>query len=118
MVLTSLARAEAVLPVPLGSNLVERVGPIPPGTTLIALTSTVDDDLPGAIAHYTSAGVQTHVFFADPLSFQDTPKRQANERQQAFLSSLLGAQAAIYLIRRNDLRQIQPEQLSDAVYIH
>lgn len=116
MALTSLARAEADMPTALGSYLVERVGAIPPGTTLIVLTSRMDDQLPSAIAQYTWAGVQTHVFFADPLSFQDTVKRRADELQQEYLSSLLGAQAAIFLVRRNDARQIQPEYISDVVH--
>lgn len=117
LVLTSLARAEATEPEPLGTHLVERVGPIMPGTTLIILTSQLDDALPGALAHYTAAGIQTHVFFADPLSFQDSPKPAAEERQQQYVSSLMGAQASVLLMRRNHERHIQPEPTTHAVYL-
>jgi uncharacterized protein (DUF58 family) len=116
LVLSSLARAEADHPESLGSRLVERVGPIMPGTTLILLTAQPDDDLAGALAHYTAVGIQTYVFFADPLSFQEGPKPAAEERQQRFLSSLLGAQASVVILRRNDERQIQPEPISDVIY--
>jgi uncharacterized protein (DUF58 family) len=116
MVLTSLARAEANQPSTIGERLVERVGAIPPGTTLIVLTARQDDALPGAIAHYTSAGVQTHVFFADPQTFQDSSRRQEQERQQEYLSRLMGAQAALFILRRNEERAIQPEYISHVVH--
>jgi hypothetical protein len=90
-----------------------------PGTTLVALTARPDEDLAGALAHYTAVGIQTYVFFADPLSFQPdgvSPKAAAEERQQQFLSSLLGAQAAVLILRRNEARHIEPEPISDAIY--
>jgi uncharacterized protein (DUF58 family) len=116
LVLSSLARAAADQPGSLGSRLVERVGPILPGTTLIVLTARPDEELPGALAHYTAAGIQSYVFYADPLSFQDLPKPAAEERQRQYMSSLLGAQAAVLLLRRNDERQIQPEPITDAIF--
>jgi uncharacterized protein (DUF58 family) len=114
MILTSLARTDPDQSASLGTTMVERIGVVAPGTTLVLLTAHPDDALPGAIAHYTAAGVQTHVFFADPASFNGPASRVTSDRTEQFLGKLAAAQATVFVLRRNEERRIQPEYLQNA----
>ncbi len=113
MILTSLARAQAADSRPMSARLVEQVGAIMPGTTFVVLTANADENLAGALAQYASAGIPTHLFFAEPRSFHPSLRHPSEEEQQQFLESVIAAQAVPHIVRRNDDRQIRPEQIQD-----
>jgi uncharacterized protein (DUF58 family) len=112
-ILGSLAKAQAVDPSLLSTRLVSRVGNLAPGTSLIVLTSTIDKELAGALAHYTSGGTQVMLLYAEPRSFLPGIRIPTAEAQQSFLESLYAAQVVPFILRRNDLRRVNLEQISD-----
>jgi uncharacterized protein (DUF58 family) len=112
-VLGSLARAEANDAEGFADTFVRRVGILAPGTTMIVLTAGLDRDLPGAIAHYTGAGAQVLVFYADGRTFSPGGRFPSAEAQQIFIEQISGTKAVPVLIRRNDEGLIKPEQIED-----
>jgi uncharacterized protein (DUF58 family) len=112
-ILGSLARAQAVDPSQLGAKLVSRVGNLYPGTSLIVLTSTIDKELAGALAHYTAGGTQVMVLYADPRSFVPGARIPTAEAQRSFLENLYAAQAVPFIVRRNEQRRVNLEEISD-----
>lgn len=113
-ILAGMARAEATDPNRLSARLVARVGVLPPGTTLVILTATVDPALPGALAHYAAGGTQVVVLYADPLSFARGARIPTREAQQSFLEGLLGAQVTPLLVRHNAEHRLRLEPIEGA----
>jgi uncharacterized protein (DUF58 family) len=112
-VLTGLARVEAADPLPLSRRFVSRVGLLTPGTTLIVLTAALDEDLPGALAHYSATGTQIAVFYADQRTFDGRFTRPTPAAQRAFMEGLLMATAAPYIIRKSQDGLLRPEPVQN-----
>lgn len=115
LILASLARAEANDSESLSARLVQRVGVLQPGTTLMVLTADADPDLPGALAHYTSGGAQVFVLYADALAFGRAP-HLTRQAQAAFLEGLYAARTAPSVLRRSPDGRLRPETVQNAGY--
>jgi uncharacterized protein (DUF58 family) len=110
-ILSSLARAESTDPNPLSSRLLERVGVLHPGTSVVVLTSDADLQLPGAISHITSSGVPTMVFYADPRSFLAGHSRPSERVMNEFMEGLLSAQAIPVVLKKQAEGRLIAEQM-------
>jgi uncharacterized protein (DUF58 family) len=114
-ILSTLARSEPETQTPLGERLLENVGMMPAGNSLLVLTSGVDPSLPAALQQYVSAGTMVTVVYADPAGFSSDKKDDPDERSE-YLNSLCAAQASVYVISRRDDRAIAPEKVCDYGY--
>lgn len=111
-ILSCLARAEATDPEPFAARLVERVGRVPAGTSLIAFTSTMDPELLASLLYYTSAGAHTLLVYADPRSFAKTGRLPSPDEQATFLRSVASIGCVPLMVGRRpdgafDLQQVQ-----------
>jgi uncharacterized protein (DUF58 family) len=113
-ILACLARAEANDPNYLGDRLVQRVGHVQPGTSLVILTSSVDTVLPGPLLHYASAGAQITVIYADPTDFSARGGALPTaEERSAYIQQLSTSNATLLLLRRTADRQIDLQPITD-----
>lgn len=110
-ILASLARAEAIDPNPLSSRLVERVGVLLPGTSVVVLTAEADPHLLGAISYITSSGAQTMVFFADPRSFLPGHSQPTERAYNDFMEGLFSAQAIPVVLKKQEESRLIAEQI-------
>ncbi len=108
-VLRGLARVEPNDKEPLSRSIAGRVGNLSAGTTLIALTSGLDTDLPDALELYTRTGVRVVVVYADPMSFDPGARLHSGEQQDKLLDRYAAMQDALYVIRRHSGGILRPE---------
>src|SRR5205085_3547917 len=101
-ILRDLARAEPTEDRPLSETIVERVGQLPPGTTLAVLTSGLDLQLPGAIMHYTMDGAQVVTVYADPRSFVPDVRIPTREAQKSLIEGFFSANAVPFILTHQD----------------
>lgn len=114
-ILASLARAEATDPHPLSSRLMERVGVLLPGTSVVVLTAEADSQLPGAISYITSSGAQTMLFFADPRSFLPGYSQPSERAYNEFMEGLYSAQAIPVVLKKQEESRLIAEQIDYVV---
>ncbi len=120
-ILSCLARAEAVDPEPFASRLVERVGRVPAGASLMAFTSVIDEALLASLLLYTSSGAHTMLVYADPRSFVPSSGRLPTvEQQNGFLRAVASVGCIPLVLRRHpegilDLQQAQETGLGSVL---
>jgi uncharacterized protein (DUF58 family) len=114
-VLGDLARAEPVDDEPLSATLVERVGIVAPGTTLVLMTSGIDRGLAEPLSHLTADGAQVVVVYADPRSF-DPSYKTGNDELYSFMTSLYAAKTAPFVLTANPGGPLRLESAQDARY--
>ncbi len=114
-ILASLARAEATDPHPLSSRLIERVGVLLPGTSVVVLTAEADSQLPGAISCITSSGAQTMLFFADPRSFLPGHSHPSERAYNEFMEGLYSAQAIPVVLKKQEESRLIAEHIDYVV---
>jgi len=113
-ILTALALAEATDATPLSAHLLQRIGMVSPGTTLVALTSGLDSELPGVLSYYSLSGCRVVVLYADPLSFAPDTRAISAEMQKTFWNELLASHVLPLCLQRNEQRLLLPEVIQDA----
>ena len=114
-VLGELARAEPVEDEPMSDGVIQRVGQIALGTTLIVLTSGIDRGLPEQLAHFTSEGCQVVIVYADPRRF-DPAARIKIEDLRAQMESFYAANTAPFVLTPDQGAAFRLESALDARY--
>lgn len=113
-ILTALALAEATDASTLSTHLLRRIGMVPPRTTLVALTSGLDPELPGVLSYYSTSGCRVVVLYADPRSFAPDVRAVSAETQRTFWNDMLASQVLPLCLQRNEERRLLPEVIQDA----
>jgi len=114
-VLGDLARAEPEDDSKMSAELVQRVGSLTAGTTLVVLTSGLDKELPESLSHYTADGAQVVVVYADPRSFD--PNSGISKREQhTLMEGFHSANTAPFVLSANPQSALRLESAQDARY--
>ncbi|MGC8668697.1 MAG: DUF58 domain-containing protein [Chthonomonadales bacterium] len=108
-ILAELARVEADGDEPLSTRLPARMGRLLPGTTVIALTTGFDQELPAVLQRLVHNGVQVVVAYADGSSFKGGHKGAAPQDVEGFVGRLCAADAVPFLVKDTDDCVLRPE---------
>jgi hypothetical protein len=95
---------------PLSDSLVERAGHIPPGTSLVVITSSLNESLPGALLHYSLAGVRVCAILLDPAEFAGRRTSETDRKFRDNSDRFCAAGAHVYML---PLAEGQPLQLKE-----
>jgi len=117
-ILGGLARVEPEDRERMSATLIERVGPVAAGTSLIVLTSGLDLDLPGALARYAGEGSQVAVVYADPHAFPGARSLPSRDAQRTFMQGLIAVKAIPFTLSRTESGELQPEPVYDVSSWH
>lgn len=109
-VLALLAEAEATDTTRISTGLRRHVGTLTAGSTLVVLTADPDPFLAESLSAYTVAGLRSVVVVADGPSFLGKGRRVPHDSaMNAFITSLAGARAETFVLRRSETRRLTLE---------
>ena len=111
--LDSLARIPLRDHAPLEALLHPRIGAIPTGTTLLAITASADLRFAETLAAFRSQGVATFVLYIDPRSFDRGRNERFRSNRDDFAAALLANGTQVALLQRDADGEARLEILED-----
>jgi hypothetical protein len=94
---------------PVSGLVEETVGTLPPGTTLLVMTSRADGALPGVLARYSAPGANVIVLYIDPETFPGGKGALPAGLAQQFQAELLAVRVQPFVLRGDRTGDLYPE---------
>lgn len=112
LILNALARVDARSQRSAAGLVKDMAGDLLPGTTFFVLTSQIDRDLPAVLNRYTASGTNVAVAYIDPATFEGAKGRGWETRRELFMSDLLAARVAPFVVRYDAENALIPEAIT------